>query len=123
PLGMQVDPHTNRRIIVTSFMSGTINTNEDVPYPMEVELDYDPMLGFLDNDIDVPGAGQKTVMAVHEIYDSGSTVDEQIEALQEAENEQNDFVDNVIAQVIPDNRDDQETGQNKMLRDNALMEV
>src|SRR5690606_33060943 len=35
----------------------------------------------------------------------------------------NDFVDNVIAQVIPDNRDDQETGQNKMLRDNALMEV
>ncbi len=123
PLGMSVDTHTHRRIIVTSFMSGTINTNEDVPYPMEVELDYDPMLGFLDHDIDIPGAGQKTIMAIHEIYDSGNTLDEQIAALQEAENEQNDFINDVIAQVIPDQRNDQETGKNKMVRDNALMEV
>lgn len=123
PLGMQVDPHTHRRIVVTSFMSGTINTNEDVPYPMEVELDYDPMLGFLDHDIDIPGAGQKTIMAIHEIYDSGSTVDEQIATLQEAGNGQNDFVNNVIAQVIPDHRHSQETAKNKMIKDNALMEV
>lgn len=124
PLGMQVDPQTNRRIVVTSFMSGTVNTNEDVPYPLEVELDYDPALGFLDDDIDIPGAGQKTLMAIHEIYDSGNTLDEQIATLRQTEQEQSGFVNNVIAQVIPDNRSERETvANNKMIRDDALMEV
>ncbi|MCP5250953.1 MAG: hypothetical protein H6939_04410 [Burkholderiales bacterium] len=124
PLGMQVDPQTNRRIVVTSFMSGIVNTNEDVPYPLEVELDYDPALSFLDDDTDIPGAGQKTLMAIHEIYDSGNTLDEQIATMHHAEREQSSFVNNVIAQVIPANQSEQEiVTRNKMIRDDALMEV
>lgn len=128
PLGMRVDPQTNRRIVVTSFMSGTVSTNEDVPYPMEVELDYDPVLGLLDDDIDIPGTGQKTLMAIHEIYDSGNTVDEQIATMHHAKREQSGFVNNVIAQVVPDNRSEPEaavgdTINSTMIRDDALMEV
>lgn len=126
PLGMRVDPHTNRRIVVTSFMRGTVNTNENVPYPLEVELDYDPMLEFLDDDIAIPGAGQKTIMAIYEIYDSGNTVDEQIAALQSAELEQSNFVNNVIAEVVPNHQQDKVNGvndDNDMVKDDALMEV
>lgn len=126
PLGMNVDAHSNHRIVVTSFMRGTITTNEDIPYPMEVELDYDPMLGFLDDDIDIPGAGQKTIMAIHEIYDSGNTVDAQIAALQEAETAQNNFVEHVISEVVPDNTDNAQAhkiDRDGMVKDDALMEV
>ncbi|MCB1936512.1 MAG: hypothetical protein KDF59_11280 [Nitrosomonas sp.] len=123
PLGMNVDPHTNHRIVVTSFMRGSVNTNEDVPYPLEVELDYDPMLEFLDDEIDIPGSGQKTIMAIHEIYDSGNTVDEQIAALQSAEQEQSSFVNNVIAEVVPNHQQDVETDDDEMVTDDAFMEV
>jgi len=123
PLGMNVDPHTNHRIVVTSFMQGTVNTNEDVPYPLELEMDYDPMLEFLDDDIDIPGSGQKTIMAIHEIYDSGNTVDEQIAALQSAEQEQSNFVNNVIAEVVPNQQQDNRIEDDEMVKDDAFMEV
>jgi len=124
PLGMQLDPYTNRRIVVTSFMTGTVNTNDNVPYPLEVELDYDPLLGFLDDDIDIPGAGQKTILAIHEIYDSGDTVDEQIAALKDAEKGQENFMSDVISEVIPSNQSKNEiTEDGNMVEDNALMEV
>lgn len=124
PLGLQLDPYTNRRIVITSFMQGQINTNEDVPYPLEVELDYDPMLGFLDDEIEIPGAGQKTIMAIHEIYDSGDTVDEQIAALKNAEQEQENFMNEVISEVIPDNQTGNAADEeDEMVEDDELMEV
>jgi hypothetical protein len=63
-------------------------------------------------------------MAIHKIYDSGNTLDEQIATMHHAEREQSSFVNNVIAQVIPDNRNEQEVAaHSKMIRDDALMEV
>lgn len=121
PLGMQLDPYTQRRVVVTSFMTGTVNTNDNVPYPMEVELDYDPIVGFLDDDIDIPGTGQKTIMAIHEIYDSGNTVDEQIEALKSAEKEQEDFMNDIMSEVTSENRSDED--DDFMIEDDEFMEV
>ncbi len=106
PVGMALDSNTNHRIIVTSFMKGIVNTNDDVPYPMDVELDYGPLLGALDDDIDIPGSGQKTIMAINEIYDSGDSVDEQIQTLSDANTEQENFMDAVVAEIIPDNEND-----------------
>ncbi len=124
PLGMQLDPHTNRRVVVTLFMQGQVNTNEDVPYPLGVELDYDPILGFLDDEIDIPGAGEKTITAIYELYDSGNTIDEQIAALKNAEQEQEDFMDEVIAEVIPDDQIQAESEVDEdMVEDDELMEV
>lgn len=124
PLGMQLDPYSNRRIVVTLFMRGEVNTNDNVPYPLEVELDYDPILGFLDDEIDIPGAGQKTIMAIHELYDSGNTVDEQIEALKNVENEQENFMNEVISEVVPNSQVNSEAGQDdEMVTDDELMEV
>ncbi|MCP5243816.1 MAG: hypothetical protein H6940_10370 [Burkholderiales bacterium] len=124
PLGMQLDPYTNKRIVITSFMRGEINTNDNVPYPLEVELDYDPVLGFLDDEIEIPGAGQKTIMAIHELYDSGNTVDEQIEALKNAEKEQENFMNDVISEVVPNHQDHHEiASDDEMVTDDELMEV
>ncbi|SET03957.1 hypothetical protein SAMN05216326_11019 [Nitrosomonas marina] len=124
PLGMQLDPYSNRRIVVTLFMRGEVNTNDNVPYPLEVELDYDPILGFLDDEIDIPGAGQKTIMAIHELYDSGNTVDEQIEALKNVEKEQENFMNEVISEVVPNSQVNSEAGQDdEMVTDDELMEV
>ncbi|MDH5552029.1 MAG: hypothetical protein OEX82_01715, partial [Nitrosomonas sp.] len=120
PLGMVLDANTNRRIIVTSFMKGIVNTNDGVPFPMEVELDYDPILGALDDEIDIPGEGQKTLIAINEIYDSGDTEDEQIEALRNAGQEQEDFMDAVVAEIIPD--DENET-IHEAVKDDELFEV
>ncbi len=124
PLGMRVDPYTNRRIVVTVFMTGTVVTNDNVAYPMEVELDYDTMFGFLDDEIEIAGAGQKNIMTIYEIYDSGNTVDEQIEALSNAANEQEDFMDEVIAEVVPDNRDENATiAMVEAVEDDEFLEV
>ena len=118
PLGMELDPITKRRIIITSFMNGTVNTNEGVPYPMDVEFDYDPILGALDEDIDIPGAGQKNIIAINEIYDSGDTVDEQIRTLQSAGREQESFMNAVVSEIIPDNK-----GKDEFVEDDELLEV
>ncbi|SER55263.1 hypothetical protein SAMN05421690_103719 [Nitrosomonas sp. Nm51] len=124
PLGMRLDPYTNRRIVVTSFMRGEVNTNDNVPYPLEAELDYDPILGFLDGEIEIPGAGQRTIMAVHELYDSGNAVDEQIEALKNAEKEQGNFMNDVFSEVAPDSAvDNQAAADDEMVDDDELMEV
>lgn len=124
PLGMQLDPYTNRRIVVTLFMTGAVNTNDNVPYPLEVELDYDPILGFLDDDIDIPGAGQKSIMAIHEIYDSGDTVDEQIAALRGAEQQQGNFMNDVISEVVPNHQNNNKAADaDEMVEDDELMEV
>ncbi len=120
PLGMPLDS-TNKRIIVTSFMKGTVNSNQDVPYPMDVEFDYDPMLGFLDDDIDIPGEGVKTIMTINEIYDSGATVDQQIKTLNKAGAEQENFVNSVVAEVIPDKQDDDQ--EFEAVEDDELLEV
>jgi len=120
PVGMILDPITNRRIIVTAFMRGTVNTNDNVPYPMDVELDYDPILGALDEDIDIPGSGQNTILSITELYDSGNTIDEQIEALKNADKEQENFMDAVVDEVIAS-----ETGDEVFLavEDDELFEV
>lgn len=122
PLGMVLDANTNRRIIVTSFMKGIVNTNDGVPYPMEVELDYDPILGALDDEIDIPGEGKKTLIAINEIYDSGNSEDEQINALRNAGKEQEDFMDAVVGEIIPDNDDKNET-IHEAVTDDELFEV
>ncbi len=122
PVGMVLDANTNRRIIVTSFMKGIVNTNEGVPYPMEVELDYDPLLGALDDEIEIPGEGKKTLIAINEIYDSGDTEAEQINALRNAGNEQEDFMDAVVAEIIPDDEDENNT-IHKAVKDDEFFEV
>ncbi len=122
PIGMKLDPSTNHRIIVTSFMQGTVNTNDGVPHPMEVELDYDAFIGILDDEIDIPGGGEKTILAINEIYDSGDTVDEQIESLRSASVEQEDFMDTVVAEIIPDNGSDG-GDEFEAVEDDELMEV
>jgi len=119
PIGMQLGDKTNRRIIVTSFVRGTVNTNENVPYPMDFEFDYDPMLGFLDDDIDIPGSGRKNILAINEIYDSGNSTDEQLKALQEAQKDQNVLFDNIAAEVIPD----EDRYQFETVEDDELLEV
>lgn len=118
PPGMTLDPETDRRIIVTSFMKGTVNTNNDVPYPMDVELDYDPILGALDDQITIPGAGERTIMAINELFDSGSSADEQVNNLDTAGRQQANFMNNVVAEIIPDSR-----GKSKAVEDDALLEV
>jgi len=122
PIGMKLDPSTNHRIIVTSFMQGTVNTNDGVPYPMEVELDYDSFLGALDDEIDIPGGGEKNILAINEIYDSGDTVDEQIESLRNASTEQESFMDAVVSEIIPDSGNDGD-GEFEAVEDDELMEV
>lgn len=122
PLGMVLDTNTNRRIIITSFMKGIVNTNDGIPFPMEVELDYDPILGALDDEIDIPGEGQKTLIAINEIYDSGSSEDEQINTLRNAGNEQENFMDAVVSEIIPDNDDKNET-IDEAVTDDAFFEV
>ena len=122
PLGMILDANTNRRIIVTSFMKGIVNTNDGVPYPMEVELDYDPILGALDDEIDIPGEGQKTLITINEIYDSGDSVDEQIESLKSAGKEQENFMESVVSEIIPDSDDKNET-IDEAVTDNEFFEV
>ncbi len=122
PLGMILDANTNRRIIVTSFMKGIVNTNDGVPHPMEVELDYDPMLGALDDEIDIPGEGQKTIIAINEIYDSGDSVDDQVNTLRNAGKEQENFMDAVVAEIIPDNHDENDT-VHEAVKDDELLEV
>lgn len=122
PLGMVLDPNTNRRIIVTSFMKGIVNTNDGVPYPMEVELDYDPILGALDEEILIPGEGQRTIIAINEIYDSSDTIDEQIETLREASSEQENFIDAVVSEIILDNKD-QDKMIHEAVNDDELLEV
>ncbi len=124
PIGMALDPSTNHRIIVTSFMKGIVNTNDGVPYPMDVELDYDPLLGALDDDIELPGSGQKTIMAINEIYDSGDSVDEQIQTLRDASTEQESFMDAVVAEIIPDNENDSDRyDEVEAVEDDELLEV
>ena len=122
PLGMVLDSNTNRRIIVTSFMQGIVNTNENVPFPLEVELDYDPILGALDDEIDIPGEGQKTIISINEIYDSGDSIDEQIESLKDEGKEQESFMESVVSEIIPDSEDDEETVQ-EAVNDDELLEV
>ena len=102
PPGMKLDPETDRRVIVTSFMKGTVNTNDDVPYPMDVELDYDPILGALDDEITIPGTGERTIMAINELYDSGGSADEQINKLKGAGRQQANFMSDVVAKIMPD---------------------
>ena len=118
PVGMKLDPNTNKRIVVTSFMKGVVNTNDGVPYPMDVELDYDPILGALDDDIVIPGAGEKTIMAINVLYDSGDSIDEQIKSLKSAGREQENFMNDVVSEIIPD-------GQqiNEPVKDDEFMEV
>jgi hypothetical protein len=118
PLGMKLDPGTNRRIVVTSFMKGTVKTNDDVPYPMDVEVDYDPILGTLDDDIAIPGAGERTIMAINELFDSGDTVDGQIESLKGAGREQENFMSEVVSEIIPDSYEKDEA-----VEDDELLEV
>ncbi len=122
PLGMVLDANTNRRIIVTSFMKGIVNTNDGVPHPMEIELDYDPVLGALDDEIDIPGQGKKTIIAINEIYDSGDSVDDQINTLRNASKEQENFMDAVVAEIIPDNDDENDT-VHEAVKDDELFEV
>ena len=122
PLGMVLDANTNRRIIVTSFMKGIVNTNDGVPYPMEVELDYDPILGMLDDEIDMPGEGKKTLIAINEIYDSGNSEEEQVDALRNAGKEQEDFMDAIVAEIIPNN-DDENKIIHEAVHDDELFEV
>jgi hypothetical protein len=118
PLGMKLGPGTNRRIVVTSFMKGTVKTNDDVPYPMDVEVDYDPILGTLDDDIAIPGAGERTIMAINQLYDSGDSVDEQIRSLQGAGREQENFINDVVSEIIPDSYEKDEA-----IEDDELLEV
>lgn len=122
PIGMVLDPNTNRRIIVTSFMKGIVNTNDNVPYPMEVELDYDPILGALDEEIEIPGDGQKTIIAINELYDSGNTIDAQIKSLREAGEAQANFMDAVVAEIIPNGETEHET-IHQAVKDDELLEV
>ncbi len=122
PLGMVLDANTNRRIIVTSVMKGIVNTNEGIPYPMEIELDYDPMLGALDDEIDIPGEGQKTIIAINEIYDSGDSEDNQVNTLRNAGKEQENFMDSIVAEIIPDNND-QNDSVHQAVNDDELFEV
>lgn len=118
PVGMELDPKTNKRIIVTSFMKGIVNTNDGVPYPMEVELDYDPLLGALDDEIAIPGTGKKTIMAINVLYDSGASFTEQIKSLRGAGREQDNFMNNVVAEIIPDSPQ-----KNRPVKDDEFMEV
>lgn len=118
PLGLKLDPGTDRRIVVTSFMKGTVKTNDDVPYPMDVELDYDPILGTLDDDIVIPGAGERTIMAINELFDSGDSVDEQIESLKSAGREQANFMNDVVSEITPDSHE-----KGEAVEDDELLEV
>lgn len=118
PVGMELDPNTNKRIIVTSFMKGIVNTNDGVPYPMEVELDYDPILGALDDEIAIPGSGKKTIMAINVLYDSGASFTEQIKSLRGAGREQENFMNEVVSEIIPDR-----SQISQPVKDNEFMEV
>ncbi|GJL71306.1 MAG: hypothetical protein NMNS01_05050 [Nitrosomonas sp.] len=118
PPGMKLDPGTDRRIIVTSFMKGTVNTNVDVPYPMDVELDYDPILGVLDDEITIPGAGERSIMAINELFDSGGSASEQVNNLKGASRQQADFMNDVMAEIIPDSQ-----GKSGAVEDDELLEV
>lgn len=118
PPGMKLDPETDRRIIVTSFMKGTVNTNDDVPYPMDVELDYDPILGVLDDEITIPGTGERTIMAINELFDSGGSASEQAKNLKSAGRQQANFMNDVVAEIIPKNQEKSEA-----VKDDELLEV
>lgn len=118
PVGMKLDPNTNKRIVVTSFMKGVVNTNDDVPYPMDIELDYDPILGALDDEIVIPGVGEKTIMAINVFYDSGDSIDAQIKSLRGAGREQENFMNDVVSEIIPESLQVHET-----VKDDEFMEV
>ncbi|MCC6597561.1 MAG: hypothetical protein IT559_02080 [Alphaproteobacteria bacterium] len=119
PVGMALDPVSNRRVIVTSFMTANINTNADTPYPMNVEMDYDGILGFKDEEMDIPGAGKKSIVSITEIYDSGSALEEQVEGLRNAERQKKKFMDAVVAEI----GDDNDEGKSKAVEEDRFLEV